>query len=144
MKNRGIGRISILFALTDNYEEMKLKYEKRGYSIIRGNAGSMDAKKILAAIEVAASREEIISDNYHDEHALYHATVEALQGYCRGQVALGEILRTAGLTYTLVKGPLFEGDEQNGRWISVVLFGEIGSPRKGFEHEAIGMGIQPI
>lgn len=144
MKNRGIGRISILFALTDNYEEMKLKYEKRGYRIIRGNAGSMDAKKILAAIEVAASREEIISDNYHDEHALYHATVEALQGYCRGQVALGEILRTAGLTYTVVKGPLLEGDEQNGKWISVVLFGEIGSPRKGFEHEAIGMGIQPI
>ncbi|MGL5257193.1 MAG: HutP family protein [Proteocatella sp.] len=144
MKNKGIGKISLLFALTDNYDEMKLKYENKGYKIIRGNAGSMDAKKILAAIEVAATREGLISDNYHDEHALYHATVEALQGYCRGQVALGEILRTAGLTYTVVKGPLIDKDDSNGMWISVVLFGEIGSPRKGFEHEAIGMGIQPI
>lgn len=144
MKNKGIGKISLLFALTDNYDEMKVKYENRGYKIIRGNSGSMDAKKILAAIEVAAGREGLISDNYHDEHALYHATVEALQGYCRGQVALGEILRTAGLTYTVVKGPLIDKDESNGMWIAVVLFGEIGSPRKGFEHEAIGMGIQPI
>lgn len=144
MKNRGIGKISLLFAIADNYEEMKLKYGKRGYKVVKGNAGTMDAKKILAAIEVTASREGIISDNYHDEHALYHAAMEALQGYCRGQVALGEILRTAGLTYTIVKGPLSENDESNGIWIAVVLFGEIGSPRKGFEHEAIGMGIQPI
>lgn len=144
MKNRGIGKISILFAIADNYEEMKLKYEKKGYSVIKGNAGTMDTKKIVAAIEVAASRAGIISDNYHDEHALYHATMEALQGYCRGQVAFGEILRTVGLTYTIIKGPLVENDMSNGMWIAVVLFGDIGSPRKGFEHEAIGMGIQPI
>jgi len=144
MKNKGIGRISLLFVLTENYDEMKEKYEKKGYKIVRGNAGSMDAKKILASIEVAASREGVIEDNYHDEHALYHATVEALKGYCRGQVALGEILRTTGLTYAIVRGPLIEGDNSSGTWISIVLFGEIGSPRKGFEHEAIGMGIQPI
>lgn len=140
----GIGKIALMLALSDNFDELKKKFEKKGYIVYKGNAGSMDAKKIFAAIETAALRENIVKENYHDEHALYHASAEALSGYCRGQVVLGDVLRTAGLIYVLVRGNLIEGDKSSGEWLALVLFGQIGSPRKGFEHEAIGMGIQPI
>lgn len=70
----------------------------------------MDAKKIVAAIETAASPENLIGENYHEEHALCHAIIEALSGYCRGQVMLGEVLRTVGLTFTIVRGTLIEDD----------------------------------
>ena len=140
----GIGKIALLLTLCDDYDSMKKNYENKGYAIYRGSAGSMDSQKIIAAIETAALREDLIRENYHDEHSLYHAIVEALSGYCRGQVVLGEVLRSAGLTYTIVRGNLIEGDKSSGEWVSVVLYGHIGSPRKGFEHEAIGMGIQPI
>lgn len=140
----GIGKIALMLALSDNYDELKKKFEEKGYIIYKGNAGSMDSKKIFAAIETAAFREDIVKENYHDEHALYHASVEALSGYCRGQVVLGDVLRTAGLIYVIVRGNLIDGDKSAGEWIAVVLFGQIGAPRKGFEHEAIGMGIQPV
>jgi len=145
MKKRGIGKIALLLSLTDgDIAKLKKYYESKNYVIYKGQAGSMDAKKIVAAIETAASREDIIRENYHEEHALYHAIIEALSGYCRGQVVLGEVLRTAGLTFTIVRGNLIEDDPTSGNWISVVLYGQIGSPRRGFEHEAVGMGIQPI
>lgn len=144
MEKRGIGKIALLFALSDDIDELKAHYENKNYIIYKGQAGSMDAKKIVAAIETAASREDLIRENYHEEHALYHAIIEALSGYCRGQVMLGEVLRSAGLTFTIVRGTLIEDDPASGNWIAVVLYGNIGSPRKGFEHEAIGMGIQPI
>lgn len=145
MEKRGIGKIALLLALDEGHiEEMQKHYENKNYLICKGQVGSMDAKKIVAAIETAASREDIIKENYHEEHALYHAIIEALSGYCRGQVMLGEVLRSAGLTFTLVRGTLVEDDPSSGTWIAVVLYGQIGSPRRGFEHEAIGMGIQPI
>lgn len=145
MNKRGIGKIALLMALEDgNADKLKEYYEKKNYVIFQGQAGSMDAKKIVAAIETAASREDIIRENYHEEHALYHAIIEALSGYCRGQVTLGEVLRSAGLTFTIVRGTLIEDDPSSGNWIAVVLYGQIGSPRRGFEHEAVGMGIQPI
>jgi hut operon positive regulator len=145
MNKRGIGKIALLLAMDDgDMENLMEFYEKKNYVIYRGQAGSMDAKKIVAAIETAASREDIIRENYHEEHALYHAIIEALSGYCRGQVMLGEVLRSAGLTFTIVRGTLIEDDPSSGNWIAVVLYGQIGSPRRGFEHEAVGMGIQPI
>jgi len=145
MKKKGIGKIALLLALTDvDVEKLQNFYESKNYVIFKGQVGSMDAKKIVAAIETAASREDIIRENYHEEHALYHAIIEALSGYCRGQVMLGEVLRTAGLTFTIVRGNLIEDDLSSGNWIAVVLYGQIGSPRRGFEHEAVGMGIQPI
>ncbi|MFA9423568.1 MAG: HutP family protein [Sedimentibacter sp.] len=145
MEKRGIGKIALLMALTDgDMNSLKKYYASKNYVVFKGQAGSMDAKKIVAAIETAASREDIIRENYHEEHALYHAIIEALSGYCRGQVVLGEVLRSAGLTYTIVRGTLIEDDPSSGNWITVVLYGHIGSPRKGFEHEAVGMGIQPI
>ncbi len=144
MDKKGIGKIALLTALSEETENLKSYYEKKNYVIYQGQAGSMDAKKIVAAIETAASREDLIRENYHEEHALYHAIIEALSGYCRGQVMLGEVLRSAGLTFTIVRGTLIEDDPSSGNWIAVVLYGQIGSPRRGFEHEAIGMGIQPI
>ena len=141
---KGIGKIALLLTLSDDYDSMKEYYESKGYTIYRGTAGSMDPQKIIASIETAALREDIIRENYHDEHSLYHAIIEALSGYCRGPVVLGEVLRSVGLTYSVVRGNLIEGDKSNGDWIAVVLYGQIGSPRKGFEHEAIGMGIQSI
>lgn len=140
----GIGKIALLLTLSDDYDSMKENYENKGYAIYRGTAGSMDSQKIIAAIETAALREDIIRENYHDEHSLHHAIVEAFSGYCRGQVVLGELLRSTGLKYSIVRGNLIEGDKSSGEWIAVVLYGQIGSPRKGFEHEAIGMGIQSI
>ncbi|NLK65591.1 MAG: hut operon transcriptional regulator HutP [Tissierellia bacterium] len=145
MEKQGIGKIALLLAITSGDDEkLKRYYENKNYLVYKGQAGSMDSKKIIAAIETAAYRENIIEENYHEEHALYHAIIEALSGYCRGQVMLGEVLRSAGLTFTIVKGSLIDGDELSGTWIAVVLYGQIGSPRRGFEHEAIGMGIQPI
>lgn len=145
MDKRGIGKIALLLSLSEgDMESLTKYYENKNYVIYKGQAGSMDAKKIVAAIETAASREDIIRENYHEEHALYHAIIEALSGYCRGQVMLGEVLRSAGLTFTIVRGTLIEDDIASGNWIAVVLYGQIGSPRRGFEHEAIGMGIQPI
>lgn len=144
MDKRGIGKIALLIAVGDDSGKLKEFYQNKNYVIYQGQAGSMDAKKIVAAIETAASREDIIRENYHEEHALYHAIIEALSGYCRGQVMLGEVLRSAGLSFTIVRGLLVEDEPSSGNWLAVVLYGQIGSPRKGFEHEAIGMGIQPI
>lgn len=144
MGKKGIGKIALLVALSDDMDELRTYYENKNYVVYKGKAGSMDAKKIVAAIETAASREDIVRENYHEEHALYHAIIEALSGYCRGQIMLGEVLRSTGLSFSIVRGALIEGEPSSGNWIAVVLYGNIGSPRKGFEHEAIGMGIQPI
>jgi len=95
-------------------------------------------------VETAVIREKLISENYHEEHALYHAINEAFNGYCRGPVALDNVLKTAGMVFSVVRGNLSVGDIKNGEWIAVVLYGHIGAPRRGFEHEAIGLGIQSI
>ena len=143
--NIGIGKIALSLAISDKSEEKIIQtYRDKGYQLIKGHAGSMNASKIFAAVETAVCREEMIGETYHEEHALYHAISEAFYGYCRGPVALDTVLRTTGLVFSVVKGPLAIGDSQNSEWIAVVLYGYIGSPRKGFEHEAIGMGIQPI
>lgn len=144
MDNIGIGKIALLFALTDDDENYIKKYEKKGYMLYKGQAGAMDVKKIVAAIETSAFRENLIRENYHEEHTLYHTIMEAFSGYCRGQIVLGDVLRTTGLVFTIVRGNLVAGDKSSGTWLSIVLYGQIGSPRRGFEHEAIGLGIQPI
>ncbi len=144
-KNTGIGKIAISLAISDHNEDKIIElYQKKGYSLIKGQVGAMDASKIFAAVETAVFRQNIIKENYHEEHALYHAISEAFNGYCRGPVALESVLRTTGLVFTVVRGNLFVNDKENGQWIAVVLYGLIGSPRRGFEHEAIGMGVQSI
>jgi hut operon positive regulator len=62
-----------------------------------------------------------------------------LHGIGRGQIALGPLLRTAGLRFSLVRGPRLPGDHTT--WIAVALYGTIGQPVKGMEHEVAGLGI---
>ncbi len=146
MENIGIGKLAIKLAIAEEQDVQSLTEEigKLGYVVYRGRAGSMDAKNIFASVETAAMRQDLIRENYREEHALYHGIMEAFSGYCRGQVDLGNVLRSTGLVYTIVRGPLVHGVKGSGDWIAVVMYGLIGSPRQGFEHEAIGMGIQPI
>lgn len=141
----GIGKIALSLALLDESPtDYFKKYEAMGYHLIKGQVGTMDVRKIYAAVETAVYREDIIRENYHEEHALYHAISEALAGYCRGSVALDSVLRTTGLEFAVVRGELVVDHSSGGEWIAVVLYGHIGSPRRGFEHEAIGLGIQSI
>jgi len=146
MSHTGIGKIALHIALSDEETGQKIidKYEDKGYISLRGQVGTMDVKKIYAAIETAVYRQDMIRENYHEEHALYHAISEALSGYCRGSVALDTVLRTTGLEFAVVRGELVIDEVSGGDWIAVVLYGFIGSPRRGFEHEAIGLGIQSI
>lgn len=146
----GLGKIAVLLALAEDDEEqcvMEL-IKKRGYTFLKGHVGTMDPKKIFSSIEIGAIKEGIIQNYYHEEHALYHAILEALNGYCRGQIGLESILRSTGLTYSIVRGKL-QYDESKMKsdtkpWIAICLYGKIGSPRKGFEHDAIGLGVNSI
>ena len=88
-KKMGIGKLAITLAVSDGNDEKIINhYKKKGFKLIKGHVGAMDAGKIFAAVETAVMRHEIISENYHEEHALYHAITEAFNGYCRGPVAL--------------------------------------------------------
>ncbi|KUK73605.1 MAG: Hut operon positive regulatory protein [Clostridiales bacterium 38_11] len=146
MKKTGIGKVALQFVLVEDTQEQEIaaRFGEHGYQMYKGKAGSMESKTIFAAIETAAMRQDLIRENYREEHALYHATMEAFSGFCRGQVDLGDLLRSTGLVFAIVRGNLVLGDRSSGDWLAVVLYGQIGSPRQGFEHEAIGMGIQPV
>lgn len=132
-----LGRVALLSVLADS-PEMVIE-NAPGYQVILGQVGTMDVQKIIAAIETAARREHLIGPEYAEEHALYHAALEALYGITRGQVALGTLLRTVGLRFSLVRGPRLPGDQTT--WIAVALYGTIGQPVKGMEHEVVGLGI---
>jgi len=141
----GIGKLALTLAITDgNEEKLRERYEKLGYRLLKGQIGTMEAGRIFAAVETAVTRQKLIGENYHEEHALYHAITEAFNGYCRGPVALDNVLRTTGMVFMVIFANQVSGDSDNGEWIAVVLYGHIGSPRRGFEHEAIGLGIQSI
>lgn len=114
------------------------------FQIVQGKVGSMNVEKVVAAIETAARREGLLCGQYRDEHALYHAVLEALYGVCRGQLELGAILRTVGLNFAIVKGPRWENEEKDGQWIAVALYGTIGAPVRGMEHEVIGLGVNHL
>lgn len=137
MRTDTLGRVALLSILAE--EPQAVIDNAVGYQVVLGQVGTMDVQKIIAAIETAARRERLIGPEYADEHALYHATVEALHGITRGQIALGTLLRTVGLRFSLVKGPRLPGDETT--WIAVALYGTIGQPIKGMEHEVVGLGI---
>ena len=132
-----LGRVALLSVLADAPEAV-IEHAS-GYRVILGQVGTMDVQKIIAAIETAARREHLIGPEYAEEHALYHAAIEALYGITRGQMALGTLLRTVGLRFALVRGPRGPGDQTT--WIAVALYGTIGQPVKGMEHEVVGLGI---
>lgn len=141
-----IGKIASLIVLTtdgDTDELIRITREK-GYKVYKGCVGSMDSSKIFAAVETAAKKEGLIRNIYREEHAIYHSQLEAYSGICRGQVGLGNMLRTAGLVFSIVRGPRIPGGSVNDEWIAVALYGYMGAPTKGYEHEVIGLGINPI
>ncbi len=142
-----IGKTAIMYALADGELEKQVKTsaEANGFKLIKGRVGSMSTDKIFAAVETAAQREGLISkDYYRDTHALYHTILEAFTGICRGQLGLGDIMRTVGLVFTVVRGPRTIHDSQDGEWLAVVLYGTIGAPVKGYEHETIGLGMNHL
>ncbi|MGM9988342.1 MAG: hut operon transcriptional regulator HutP [Bacillaceae bacterium] len=134
-----IGKFAVLLVL-DNENVIK----KDEFTFCTGRVGTMDSKKIVAAIETAAKSTGVIDGNiYREVHSLYHAIMEALQGVTRGQVMLDSVLRTVGLRFSVVRGRPYEKVSE-GEWIAVALYGTIGAPIKTLEHEAIGLGINHI
>ncbi|WP_328585904.1 hut operon transcriptional regulator HutP [Rossellomorea aquimaris] len=140
-----IGKNAMLLLLLDKKEdEWNRHFNELDWSYCTGRIGSMDSQKIVAAIETAAKRSDLVrEDLYREMHALYHATMEALTGVTRGHTQIGEVLRTVGLRFSIVRGTPYESEEE-GEWIAVALYGTIGAPIKGLEHETIGLGINHI
>lgn len=138
---RTIGKVALRAVLDDDPERERLLATRDGYRVVLGHVGSMDLQKVIAAIETAARREGIVSPEYPEDHALYHSILDALHGVGRGQIALGTILRTAGLRFSVVRGPRFAGEPAGSEWLAVALYGQIGGPTKGNEHECVGLGI---
>jgi hut operon positive regulator len=142
-----IGRTAIMFALSQGTmeEQIRLEAAENGFTLLKGRVGSMSSEKIFAAVETAAARENLIrKELYRETHALYHAALDAFAGICRGQVGLGSMLRTVGLIFTVARGPRSVEQREDGDWIAVVLYGTIGAPVKGFEHETIGLGVNHL
>lgn len=145
-----IGKLTIQLLISSEEEEKELlkKITQLGYKYAIGKAGTMDSKAVIAAIETTAKREGIIinSSTYREDHALYHTAINALRGLCRGEIGIGSLLRTVGVKFVILRGPM---DTDNigkdlGEWLSVGIYGMIGAPIKGFEHEAIGLEINDI
>ena len=143
-----LSKLTILLPLLQEHEWQKLieaELQAQGYRYTLGRVGAMDLMKVVAAVETAAKRQGLIDEQqYREVHALYHAIIEAIQGVGRGTMQFGEILRTVGLTFAIVRGPLYEQAAATGDWIAVCLYGTIGAPKKGFEHEVLGFGINHV
>ncbi|TFB18900.1 hut operon transcriptional regulator HutP [Filobacillus milosensis] len=142
----GIGKSALQLVLANSHEieDTKTRVIESDYSFCTGKTGSMDMQKVVSAIETAAKRNEIIDETlYREMHALYHAILEALEGVTRGQVLLGDVMRTVGLRFSVVRGRPYE-NEAEGEWIAVALYGTIGAPIRGLEHETTGLGINHI
>jgi hut operon positive regulator len=138
-----IGKNALLLVLSEeeaDFEHMH-SFDVLKWKYCLGKVGSMDPQKVVAAVETAAKKNEIVRpDVYRETHALYHTIIEALEGITRGQIQLGTVLRTVGLRFSIIRGNPYEANEE-GDWIAVALYGTIGAPVKGQEHEAVGLGI---
>lgn len=138
-----IGKTALLLLLQDDYE-LPVYLQKRGWKYCKGKVGSMDTQTIVAAVETAAKKQKIIQPHlYRENHAIYHAIIEALIGVTRGSNQIGSVLRTVGLQFSVVRGNPYKS-EAEGDWIAVAFYGTIGAPVKGLEHESIGLGINHI
>lgn len=142
-----LGKLTMLLVMmqkTPAADDIQRELERRGAKWTVGRVGAMDLNKVIASIETNAKSHAIIdADSYREVHALYHAILEAVQGVGRGTVQFGEIMRTVGLTYSIVRGEI-DTEGYSGDWISVCIYGTIGAPKKGFEHEAVGFGFNHI
>ncbi|TVT28046.1 hut operon transcriptional regulator HutP [Salinicoccus cyprini] len=140
-QQQAFGKYATLVALTDAGTALGLMPEYKSFKVVTGKVGSMDLKKVISSVETAAKRNQLINGEvYRETHALYHAIIEAAEGVTRGKLSVGEVMRTVGLTFSVVRGrPYAEADE--GEWIAVCFYGTIGAPIKGKEHETLGLGI---
>jgi len=142
-----IGRLTISLLISSKEEEKELlkKASGLGYKICMGKAGTMESRELIAAIETTAKREGIFKAGcYREEHAVYHAALNALRGFCRGEIGIGNFLRTIGVKFVVLRGPIDTTRSDLGEWVSVGIYGMVGAPIKGFEHEAIGLEINNI
>ena len=142
-----IGKLTISLLISSEEEEKELlkKISNLGYKVCQGKAGTMDSKELIAAIETTAKREGIFHAGcYREEHAVYHAALNSLRGFCRGEIGIGNFLRTIGVKFVVLRGPLDSASTDSGEWVSVGIYGMVGAPIKGFEHEAIGLEINNI
>ena len=140
-----LGKTALYIAMAegDKINDYMAAARDMGFEVTVGKVGSMDVQKIIAAVETAAKREGLVDDRYRSQHALYHAILDALQGLGRGPLELGNILRTVGLRFAIVKGPRTL-ESPDDLWIAVGMYGMIGAPIKGHEHEACGLGINHL
>ena len=139
-----IGKVAVLLATLDDHEMLHFQPQLKGVHYCTGKVGAMNMEKVIAAVETAAKRENIIAEQlYRENHALYHAILEALEGITRGQFAIGDMKRTVGLRFAIVKGKPY-ANKNEGEWIAVAFYGTIGAPVKGLEHEAFGLGVNHI
>lgn len=143
LKHR-IGKIAITLAMYDDEERDALQIAEKDLQVCEGKVGSMNMQKVISAVETAVKRSGLIrEDIYRETHALYHAILEALEGVTRGQLAIGEMMRTVGLRFAVVRGVAYT-DKKEGEWLAVAFYGTIGAPVRGLEHEAVGLGINHI
>jgi hut operon positive regulator len=141
-----IGKKAMLLVLSDQEpdQEYSLIQDELHWRCCLGKVGAMEAHKVVAAIETAAKKNGIINpDMYREIHSLYHAIVEAIEGVTRGQIQLGSVMRTVGLRFSIIRGNPYDSPEE-GDWIAVALYGTIGAPVKGLEHEVVGLGINHL
>ncbi|MFD1019817.1 hut operon transcriptional regulator HutP [Thalassobacillus hwangdonensis] len=144
MNEPKIGKLAVLIATMEEEELAVFKPKLETVQYCKGKAGSMNMQKVISSVETAAKRNGIIAEHvYRETHALYHAILEALQGVTRGQIAIGDMMRTVGLRFAVVRGKPYER-EGEGEWIAVAFYGTIGAPVKGLEHETLGLGINHI
>ncbi|GGF26618.1 Hut operon positive regulatory protein [Halobacillus andaensis] len=139
-----IGKLAMLVASLTPEELKPFTEQLKDVDYCSGKSGSMNMQKVISAVETSAKRNHIISDElYRETHALYHAILEALEGVMRGQMAAGEMMRTVGLRFAVVRGSPYEKFDE-GEWLAVAFYGTIGAPVKGLEHETFGLGINHI
>lgn len=139
-----LGKMAIEIAIADEEKRAKMieEVKKRNYRVCVGKVGTMNSETVVSAILTATKRENIWdSKSFREEHALYDTIIEAFNGICRGNPALGNVFRTVGLYFVVIRGIVNEGD---GEWVTVCMYGTVGPPIKGFEHEAIGLGMNHI
>ncbi|NIK11924.1 hut operon transcriptional regulator HutP [Alkalibacillus almallahensis] len=144
--HRPIGKsaLQLVLATSEEQEALVETIEAADYQTCLGKTGSMELQKVVSAIETAAKRQGLIDESlYREMHALYHAILEAVQGVTRGQAQLGDVMRTVGLKFVIVRGVAYE-NRAEGEWIAVALYGTIGAPVRGLEHETAGLGINHI
>lgn len=141
-----IGKSALLLVLSgeEAIGEYAPSLEELHWGHCVGKVGSMESHKVVAAIETAAKKNQLIKPEiYRESHALYHAILEAMEGVTRGQIQLGSVQRTVGLRFAVIKGNPYDSAAE-GQWIAVALYGTIGAPIKGLEHEVVGLGINHI